>query len=263
MNYWQKQVAPLYPDLAWNRPEQKSQAGHLSIIGGHSGSFKVLADIAATAETLGLGKTTTYLPASLSAKIPHSTEIFFEPATESGSFARDALRDLQVAVSLADFTILPGDLSKNTETSTMIAELVAQTSQPLLVTRDAFDTILPDAQNFIQRPNLTLLISLPQLQSLAKTLYYPRPILLSQPLLPVLETIHKFTTTYPQLTLATLHQGQIITARTGQVITTDLTLTAYTPVSIWAGPLAAKIATYMIWNPTQPLEAATGATLVP
>lgn len=261
MDYWQKQEQPLYPDLAWNKPEQKSQSGLLAIIGGNAQSFKIIADVTSAAAQLGIGKTTIYVPASLKNKIPATPDIFFEPSTNAGSFSREALRDLVVAVNLANLTILPGDLSKNSETSSMVAELVASTAQPLLITRDAFDTILPNAQNFIERPNLTLLISMQQLQSLFKTVFYPKPILLSQPLLPIIETIHKFTTTYANLILVTLHQNQIITARDGLVITTSLNQTPYSPISLWDGRLASAIAAFSIWNPAQPLEAATTAII--
>jgi hypothetical protein len=261
MDYWQKQIQPLFPDLIWNTPEQKSQAGLLAVIGGNAHAFKTVADIAGHAAEQGIGKTTVYLPAALSGKVPPSPDLFFEPATESGSFARDALRDLQVAVSLANFTLLPGDLSKNSETASVVAELVTTTKQPLLITRDAFDTILPSTPNFIERPHLHLLLSMAQLQALFKSLHYPRPLLLSQPLLPVIETLHKFTTTYEHLTITTLHQNQILVTHAGQLITTPLPQTIYTPISIWSGQLATKIAAYNLWSPTQPLAATATAVV--
>lgn len=261
-DFWQKQQNPLFPDLTWNKPEQKSQSGLLAVIGGNSQSFKIIADIANAAQSLGIGKTTIYVPASLKSKIPTTPDIFFEPATESGSFNRESLRDLTVAVNLANLTLIPGDLSKNSETSSVIAELVTTTEQPLLVTRDAFDAILPNSQNFIERPNLSLLISMSQLQALFKAIYYPRPLLLSQPLLPALDTLHKFTTTYTNLTIITLHQDQIIVAHNGRVTTTDIKDTLYSPISIWDGRLATTIAAYAMWNPSKPLEAATTAIIL-
>jgi len=261
MKYWTRQEQPLYPDLEWNKPEQKSQSGLLAIIGGNAQSFKIVADIAQHAQKLGIGKTTVYVPSALKSKIPASPDIFFEPSTDSGSFNKAALRDLQVAINLANYSILPGDLSKNSETSAAIAELVTTTQQPLQLTRDAFDTILPNAPNFIERPNLTFLVSMPQLQALFKTIHYPRPLLLSQPLLPVIETLHKFTVTYNELTITTLHQGQVIVACDGQVVTTALEQTNYSPISLWDGRLATRIAAFQMWNPKLPLESTVASLL--
>ena len=83
-------------------------------------------------------------------------------------------------------------------------------------------------------------------------------IMLSQPLVPALETLHKFTLSYP-VTLCTFHQGQIITAHQGQVITTPLELTTYSPLTLWSGQLAANILALNLYNPGHPLEATTAA----
>ena len=85
-------------------------------------------------------------------------------------------------------------------------------------------------------------------------------IMLSAPLLPILEAIHKFTLTYPA-TILTFHEGQLITARDGRVITTPLTDTGYSLISLWSGELAAKVAAFNLYNPTKPLESTTAALL--
>ena len=44
--YWQKQTPekPLFPDIEWAKPEQKSQAGRLGIIGGNKLGFMGVAE---------------------------------------------------------------------------------------------------------------------------------------------------------------------------------------------------------------------------
>lgn len=85
-------------------------------------------------------------------------------------------------------------------------------------------------------------------------------IMLSQPLLPVVETLHKFTLSYPA-TIVTFHQNQIIVANSGDVTTTPIENTRYTPLSLWSYQLAGKIATLNLYNPNQPLKATTAAIL--
>ena len=85
-------------------------------------------------------------------------------------------------------------------------------------------------------------------------------IMLSQPLVPVVETLHKFTLSYPT-TILTFHQNQIIVANSGDITTTPNENTLYTPLSLWAGQLAGKIAAINLYTPKQPLKATTAAIL--
>lgn len=69
-------------------------------------------------------------------------------------------------------------------------------------------------------------------------------------LLQLVEALHKFTVTYP-LTIVTFHHSQLVVAHGGEVITQEFD----EPMAIWRGVTATKAATYLLWNPTQPLEA--------
>ena len=100
-----------------------------------------------------------------------------------------------------------------------------------------------------------------QLQKLFRAVYYPRMILLSQPLVPTIETLHKFTLTYP-VTLLTFHQDNIIVAQSGEVSTTHLVDTGYSPISLWSGQLAARITALGLYNPKQSFAATTAAILM-
>ena len=56
-SYWHKQTAdkPLYPDIEWSKPEQKSQAGRIGIIGGNSLGFAGVAEAYQTTLKTGAG----------------------------------------------------------------------------------------------------------------------------------------------------------------------------------------------------------------
>lgn len=134
------------------------------------------------------------------------------------------------------------------------------TDKPTLITRDAVDLLVPTFGQIITRPRLFLVCSMSQLQKIFRSIYYPRMIMLSQPLIPTLETFHKFTLTY-SLTLLTFHQDNLITAHGGDVITTHINNTNYTPILLWTGQLSAKVAAMNLFNPNKPLQATTAAIL--
>ena len=132
--------------------------------------------------------------------------------------------------------------------------------KPLVITRDSVDLLAPEAGRWLTRENTFVVASMIQLQKIFRAVYYPRMILLSQPLIPVLETLHKFTLTYP-VTIVTFQEGNLIVAHRGQVTTTSLASTTYSPLTLWSGQLATKILALNLYNPNKPLEATTAALL--
>jgi hypothetical protein len=260
-SYWQKQEAtPLFPDILWNKPEQRAKAGNLAIIGGNLQIFFAPALATATAENLKLNGIRTILPKSLEGKLPKNPYVIFAPSTDSGSFSSSAEEILNAVNDWADQLLIVGDLSKNAETTQVLEKILENSEKPALITRDAVDLVINSAEDLIERP-LTLFLTLPQLQSLLKNLFYPRPLFLTQPFLQILETIHKFTLTYPNLTIITFAHGYYLVAKDGKITTTKLENTPYNPISLWSGELATKISAYQIWNPNHSLESATTAVL--
>ncbi len=257
LSYWKRQNKPLFPDLAWNIPEQKTN--HVLVAGGNAQSFST---VIRTAEylnqTFPIKHITTLLPDALRAKVPNSENINFAPSTSSGSFAKSA--EFNQLIASADFTLFAGDISRNAETAIAVTEAIKQSSQPLLLSRDALDLISPTAEPILNHESTFLIGSMIQIQKIFRAVYYPRMIMLSQPLVPVIETLHKFTLTYP-VTIITFHQKQIIVASGGQISTTHLLDTNFSPISLWSGSLAANIVTLNLFNPHKAFEATTAAIL--
>lgn len=261
LSYWQKQTRPLFADLAWNIPEQKT--GHVAIIGGNSQNFSTVIRISEYLQQKFPFRTvTTILPDSLRSKLPPLPDLTFVSSTSSGSIDKSAL--LKETVSSTSANLLIGDLSKNSATAVALSEAFLSPNDNknnlLVVSRDAVDLLATESERLLQRPQTFIVASMVQLQNIFRSVYYPRMILLSQPLLPVIETLHKFTLTYP-VTLVTFHQGQIIVASTGNVITTAIIDTDYSPISLWSGQLASKILALNLYNPNQALTATTAAVL--
>ena len=275
LSFWQKQEKPLFPDLLWNIPEQKS--GLISVIGGNSQSFSTSIHVAEfLTQTYPLKSVNILLPDSLKNQLPSLPGVIFLPATDSGSFARSPL----LVDYLSAPSLLIGDFSKNSATCVALSEAIIKTidsnstenltqnsaqnpeKSPLLLTRDTIDLLLPEMNTIINHPHLFFIGSLAQVQKLFRAVYYPKVLMLSMPLVPVLEALHKFTLSYP-CTILTFHQGQILTTFSGKVISTPLDRTPYSPISLWNGNLACHVAALNLFAPGDPLAATSAAILQP
>lgn len=275
LSYWTKITAKnSFSDLAWNIPEQKT--GIINLIGGNSGGF---ASVAHSADFLNsrfpIKQLNILLPDVLKNKVPLLPGLEFLPSTASGSFAKSPL--LNEYLATADYSIFIGDLSKNSATCVALAESIKTASpsltsssisaspsltssstttssdRPVLLTRDAIDLLVPEMPSLIERQNLTLVGSLAQIQKIFRAVYYPKMLMLSMPLLPAIEALHKFTLSYPA-TIVTFHQEQIIIAYSGKIATIPLEKSTYSPLSLWAGDLACKIAMNDFYSPGDPLK---------
>ena len=254
-SFWQKQEKPLFSDLEWNFPEKKQ--GSVSIIGGNSQNFSSVNFVSGKmAQDFPIETITSILPDALRRKIPPVPGVEFLPSTDSGSFKKSS--EFSSALASADFNLLIGDFSKNSETAVAVSEAIKKSEKPILLTRDTIDLVLNDAQDFIEKENLFFVGSMAQIQKLFRAVYYPKVLLLSMPILPVVEALHKFTISYPCVIL-TFHEGQILVASSGKVISTPIEKTPFSPLSLWNGELAARIVAYNLFNPKKPLEATVAA----
>ena len=236
-------------DILWNIPEQKT--GIISILGGNSQNFSNIIKNSEYLSKLPIKEVRTVLPDALKSKLPPLSELVYTKSTISGSF--DKSPELIAAISDADLALLIGDFSKNSATTIAISDTIKKTATPIILARDSIDCVTAEASAFIERPDMTIIATITQLQKLLRVLYYPRMLLLSMPMQPVKEILHKFTLTYPCLIL-TVHQGQVIIAKNGEIKTTPLSKTTYSPISFWTTDLAAKITALKLWNPTRDFD---------
>ncbi|MGB4767819.1 MAG: hypothetical protein WBP22_01030 [Candidatus Saccharimonas sp.] len=257
--YWQQQTPdrPLFPDIEWSRPEQRSARGRLGIVGGNKLGFAGVAESYSTALAAGAGEVRALLPDALRKTIPTSmTDVVFGASNPSGSLGRDATPELHALASWASCILLAGDAGRNSETAITYSDFIRLYTGPLVITRDAVDLIRNDSEALIERPQTVLVISFAQLQKLFQSVYYPVVLTFSMQLMHLVEAVHKFTVTYP-VTIAVLHRDTLVVAHDGQVTTTKWD----SPMAIWRGQTAARAATYLLWTPDQPLEAVTTSLL--
>ena len=255
--YWSKQtpLAPLFPDIEWNKPEQKTKAGRLAIIGGNKLGFAAVATAYDEAEQAGAGQIRAVLPDGLKKVIPAAIgDTVYVEMTQSGGISKEAIPELLAASEWSDVTLLIGDNGRNSETAIGLEALITRSSRPLVITRDAFDSLKNIPQQLVDREKTTLVLSFAQLQKLFQNVYYPKILSFSMQLQQLVEALHKFTVTYP-VTIVTYHQSQLVIAHDGKVVTQEFD----EPMMIWRGSIATKVACYHIWNPSKPFEAAVAS----
>ena len=244
-NFWKKQQSskPLFPDIIWNRPERKT--GKISIVGGNRNGFAAVAAAYETARQLNINSAKIILPDSLKKQIP--IEIFdaiFTESNPSGSFAKNALNELNAAANFADASILIGDSGANAETSALFETFLRENfDQSITVTRDAVDSLIRSAEEILNYPKLHLVLSISQLQKLARNVYYPRIITLSQGPAQIAETLHKFSLTFPT-SITLWHAGQLFFAKNGTVFSQDFAQ----PMRVWSGEVAVRETVWSIWS---------------
>ena len=257
LSYWRKQTTtePLFPDIEWSKPEQRSQAGKLGIIGGNKLGFAGVAEAYSVATSAGVGQVRVLLPDVLKKTIPRAiTDTMFAPTNISGSLTKDADAEMATLGAWADGILLIGDAGRSSETAILYEKFLQDYTGQLVITRDAVDLVKNSSQVLVDRPKTLLIVSFAQLQKLFQAVYYPKVLTFSMQLTNLVEALHKFTISYP-VSIAVLHRETFIVAHDGKVVTTPWD----NPMMIWRGVTAAKAATYWLWSPSKPLEATSTA----
>ena len=258
-SYWKKQssTAPLFPDIEWSKPERKSNAGRLGIIGGNKLGFAGVGEAYGVAINAGVGQVRVLLPDVLKKTIPKAiTDAVFGPTNPSGSLAKDAVTEMNAVGEWAESILLIGDAGRSSETAIAYEQFIQKYQGQLVLTRDAIDLVKNSAELLVERPDTLLVASFAQLQKLFQALYYPKVLTFSMQLVQLVEALHKFTITYP-VSISVLHKDHIVIAHNGEVVT----VLWENPMAIWRGSVASRAAAYWLWNAKKPLEA-TATSLI-
>lgn len=255
--YWHKQTAdkPLYPDIEWSKPEQRSKSGKLAIVGGNRLGFISVAENYTTAQKTGAGEVRILLPDVLRKSIPTTmTDVIFGATNPSGGLSNDAITEMKAIGEWATGVLLIGDAGHNSETAILYENFIQNYTGPLTITRDAIDLLKNSNSILVDRPNTLLVTSFSQLQKLFQSVYYPKVLTFSMQLTNLVEAIHKFTITYP-ISITVFHQNTLLIASGGEVTTTPFD----EPTKIWRGTTATVAAIYWMWSPNKILESVTAS----
>jgi len=255
--YWHKQTIdkPLYPDIEWSKPEQRTHRGRLGIIGGNKLGFISVAESYTNALQTGAGEVRVLVPDVLRKSIPPTmTEVIFGATNPSGGLASDALVEMKAIGDWATGILLIGDSGQNSETAILYDNFIREYAGPLTITRDAIDLVKNNSALLVERPNTLLIASFAQLQKLFQSVYYPKVLTFSMQLTNLVEALHKFTITYP-ISIAVLHKDTLLVAHDGEVTSTPFN----EPMRIWRGITATTAATYWLWSPSKIIESVTAS----
>lgn len=258
-DFWVQQTLekPLFPDLIWNRPENRQFAGKLLIVGGNLHGFTVPATAYNEVSKAGVGVARVILPDALQKTIGKVVpEAEFTPSTPSGSFAREALGEILSASQWADSVLLTGDFGRNSETAIMLESFIEKYTGPVTLTKDAVDYFTKSPQNLASRPETTLVISVAQFQQLTINARFDTPVTYAMDMLQFVNALHKFTSEFSAYIIVR-HLDNIFVAVNGQVSSTKSTDNE----KIWRAKTAAHAATWWLQNPTKPFEALSTAVL--
>ena len=256
MDYFTKVDKRPDEDLDWNIPEQKQ--GTINIVGGNAQSFRTEIKISEfLANEYPIKTINIVLPNALKSQLPNLPNFVFLESTDSGSFASE--KDLKDTLNAADYSLILGDLSKNSITAKAVASACVSIAKPLLITRDTVDIITKEnPEKLLMNNNCVFFASLIQLKNLLHAVYYPKMLLMNQSLVQVADILHKFTLTYG-VSLITFHNGQILIAKNGNVCAIPLEKTSYSVITIWNGILAGKILAFNLYNPDNFIKATISA----
>jgi hypothetical protein len=257
--YWHKQTptSPLYPDIEWAKPEQKSKSGHLGIVGGNKLGFAGVAEAYMVSTSAGVGEVRVLLPDDLKKSIPPvMSDVIYGSTNPSGGLGKDALVEMKALGEWATGVLMIGDAGRNSETAIVYEDFLHNYTGPLTLTRDAVDLLKNASSSVVERPDTLLVVSFAQLQKLFQLVYYPKVLTFSMQLTGLVEAIHKFTITYP-VSLTVLFKEQLLVASGGEVTSTPWG----NPMAIWRGNTAAKAAVYWMWSPGKLLEATTASLI--
>lgn len=255
--YWHRQTAekPLFPDLVWSKPENKSQAGKLLIIGGNAHGFAAAAEAYSEAIKAGIGTCRVLLPDSLQKTVGRVFEAGeYAPSTPSGSFSQKALAELLSYSQWADGVLLAGDFGRNSETAIVLEQFIAKYSGQLIITQDAADYFIKSPTGLLNRADTTLVISFAQLQKISTSSKFANAFLFDMDFLHLIENLHEFTT-LNQPAIVVKHLSNIFAADNGEISSTKLE----EDLEIWRVKAAARSAVWQIQNPSKVFEAITTA----
>jgi NAD(P)H-hydrate repair Nnr-like enzyme with NAD(P)H-hydrate dehydratase domain len=251
--YWQKQNPdkPLFPDIEWSKPERRDQAGNLAVIGGNKLGFAGVAEAYSQTLEAGVGNVKVLLPDVLKKTIPPTmNDVIFGASNPSGSLAKDAISEMQAIGSWANGVLLVGDAGRNSETAIVYEKFIREYDGMLTITRDAVDLVKNGSLQLVERPDTLLVVSFAQLQKLFQSIYYPKILTFSMQLAQLVEALHKFTITYP-CAIVVLHKDHIVIASKGEVVTQPWD----NAMAIWRGSVAARAASYWLWNKSHLMQA--------
>lgn len=244
---------PLYPDIEWNKPERKNQAGSLLIIGGNQNALKAPLEAYEVAVQQGAGEVKVVLPDALKKVLGDRAEITYAPSNKSGGLGKEALSTLTRLASTSNMILLPGDLGHNSETSQLLESLLEKSSTPATIAGDAIDSVI-STPNLLSKDTITACFNTGQLQKFISKSNYPEPFTSNLTLAGFSQLLEGLSKQYPQ-TFIVMYLKNLWVAKAGQVSSTKRD--DFIDDFIWQSSVSAVSSVYSMHNPDNCFQALT------
>lgn len=254
--YWHRQAskAPLFENLHWSKPENRTTSGKLLIVGGNAHNLNAPGIAFTAAAKAGIGATHVLLPDSVRKAIGNSfPEGEFAASTPSGSFSKDSLNQIVENTQWADAVLMAGDFGRNSETAILLDNFLEKYLGPLTLAQDALDYFIKQVGHLTDRENTLIVSNLSRLQKMTIA-GMPSLIIQHSMSLHALVGLLNSWTRETGAQILTFHNDNYIYADKGQVSTT-----ASKEIVGWEVPLASYAATWWLQQPTKSFKAITTA----
>ncbi len=251
-DYWFKQTLdkPLYSDLIWSKPENKSHAGKLLIIGGSTNGFAHTVGCFMAATEAGAGSVKVVIPDSTKKLIGQNSEnIIYGPSTKSGGFAQGALADFIETSDWADAVLLSGELGNNSDTTILFEKFLEHYSETLIISGDAFDFCNSFFPKLLRNHGVTFILDITKLQKLSNAAGVTKPITSKTTLVNLIEILHEMTE-LNNANVVVEFSNFIIVASQGYVSSTKIEKASNLQIK-----LSANAAVWFMQNKTKVFEA--------
>ena len=251
IEYWQKQTSksPLYPDVLWSRPESKTGAGKLAIVGGNAFGFSAPGIAYNESLASGVGITKVVMPQAVQKTVKLVLpDADFAPSNRSGSFSKQALAQMIEVAYWSDGTILAGDFGRNSETAVLLETFVEKYDGLLTLTQDAVDYFKETPKLIVDRQQTFIALSLAQLQRLFIATPHITPITYSMSIQQLVDALRGYTEIHPA-TIATKLNDIIFVASGGNVVSQKY------EEKTWRVIVATRGSVFWLQNPGTPLKA--------
>jgi NAD(P)H-hydrate repair Nnr-like enzyme with NAD(P)H-hydrate dehydratase domain len=165
--------APLFPKILYNRPVTRQAGGRLLVIGGYASEFSLPTSLHQLALAAGVGECQVVLPDSLARLIGGAPDTLFVPSSPSGSLGTEALGRILGLAEDTDALAIGASLSNNSHTSILVERILQETDRPVILFADALVALSHQVQQYTQRADCLVILTMPEVFKLAGSLGVP------------------------------------------------------------------------------------------
>jgi|GEM_PF-5747075 len=218
-NYWLKQEdKPIFPDILWSRPENKSFLPKVVIVGGSKQGFAKSAAVYQSAAESGCSSLRLFLPSVLKDALPPSSDFVFVDSNRTGSFDSSLYDNLLVAKPMTDVFVISEDSGKESETVQAIHKIIKDddcdmlfAGKAILANDSYFDELIK------RKSNTTLVLDTNSLQKVASRLPVQVFFKSDDGLVDVVKKTHSITKELKKIIIITKFEDTILIVEAGEV----------------------------------------------